>query len=329
MSLQSLKKVIWAIDAFDSNRELYKNSAHFIRQLVQMTGCVIQPVYILSESDLMYKKSDLFDFGSDYQTAAKNSLKELLSSLEIEELTEPTVLVQRAYRSDSDAELLSNFAFAVEADSICVCSHGKKGLERMFLGSFAETLLLKSKVPIIVIPSHLKKDIHLNQFIFPTDLKSESRTAFRSVVRMAKAFQAKLSLFHSVAHPIDSLLQSGVYLLGGGTWVPAHSYFGKNIDQQTRLAEAWASWANHQGVETDFVVDPTGGSVQKALIALTQMKDAGFIVMEGISGPVESVMIGSVARQVIRASDRPVWIIRSSMLRHKRNFPSQEHKEAA
>src|SRR4051812_43481540 len=103
MSLVSLKKVIWAIDAFEPDREIYTNSARVLQQLVEVTGCAIQPVYILSESDLVYERGDAFELEPSYQSAAKNALKELLSTFEVKGMKEPTILVHRAYRSDGAA----------------------------------------------------------------------------------------------------------------------------------------------------------------------------------------------------------------------------------
>ncbi len=317
MSIESLKKIIWAMDPFEPNQEVYGLIAQCLQDFVSRTETAIEPVYVLSESGFIDEGEEDLKRVSSYQAAAKRVIQEILNRVQVKGIKQPRVLVHKADRHNTNSEILSEYARSVSADIIWVNPHGRAGVKRLLFGSFTEDLLAKSKVPVMVIPPMMKQMHSLNQIIFPSNLACESRFLFRKVVKVAKKLTARLTLFHSVLHPIDSLIQSGVYLLGGGTWVSSHSYLGKDIDQQSKCAEVWARWATRQGVPTDYVIESAGGPISASLSALAKRKAAGLIIMEGHSSSIESMLIGSITREVIRNADCPVWVIRTSMLREK------------
>src|SRR5262249_39773483 len=138
--------------------------------------------------------------------------------------------------------------------------------------------------------------------------------AFRALIGDARRLGAKVTLFHAIPHPIEPILQSGAYLLGG-SWIPVQEYFSVETDRHMRRAAAWARWAGHQGVECEPLVDAQGESVVDSILSLVQSRQVDLIAMEAHSGPIRSALIGSVTRQVIRRADCPVWVLRLAATR--------------
>ena len=83
---------------------------------------------------------------------------------------------------------------------LALSSHGRTGLGRLALGSFAEALLLQSKIPVLFLShSDRKVDPKIQRILFPTDLSRNSRQAFRLLLPQAKALGAEVILFYAVA----------------------------------------------------------------------------------------------------------------------------------
>lgn len=49
------------------------------------------------------------------------------------------------------ADVLSALATSEQAEQIVVGSHGRRGIERLFLGSVAERVLRRSEIPVLVV----------------------------------------------------------------------------------------------------------------------------------------------------------------------------------
>ncbi|UTH75519.1 universal stress protein [Chromobacterium sp. IIBBL 290-4] len=57
------------------------------------------------------------------------------------------------------ADLLIGYAQSQQADLIVLGTHGRKGLAHLFLGSFAEDILRRSPIPLLVVRSTEDEDI--------------------------------------------------------------------------------------------------------------------------------------------------------------------------
>ena len=63
----------------------------------------------------------------------------------------------------------------------------------MFIGSNTEKVVRTSEVPVLVIKNeHLNFDI--NEFVFASDFKNDSKETYKQATEIAKAFDAKIHL---------------------------------------------------------------------------------------------------------------------------------------
>jgi nucleotide-binding universal stress UspA family protein len=307
------RRIIWAIDAFEPNLDAHQDTAKYIHQIVDQAGGTVVPVYVLNAAQLNLTEEVSGPWIEHYQPAAEKALTKMISligaSLPIEK---PHILLQRSPSTYEATDLLASFAQSMNASAIVVNSHGRSGMTRFFLGSFTETLLTKSTIPVLVLGPKLidrSRPRAVSQILFPTEFGSHSQDIFRRVVQLAIELKSQLTLFHAVPHPIEPLFQSGVYLLGG-SWIPIQNYFGEEVDRQKRHAEAWTRWAEHQGVKTHFVLNTDGGGISQLLVDLARTENTSLIAMEEQSGPIAAALLGSVTRQVIRSAPCPVWVMR-------------------
>jgi nucleotide-binding universal stress UspA family protein len=84
----------------------------------------------------------------------KNAIHDRFDRLEqmIEELgVNDVTSIADVELTESAPRAILDEAAQREVDLICLGSHGREGLERLFLGSTAETVLRKSTIPVLVI----------------------------------------------------------------------------------------------------------------------------------------------------------------------------------
>lgn len=305
---RQLRKIIWAFDPFEEESVLSENAVRTLKTLSERTQAAIQPVYLLSAAELNLSVEFAPAWVDQYRPATRAAMKERLSRLDLPNVSEPQVLVQNSGSKRAAIKALSHHAEAEHADMILVSTHAREGVSRFLLGSFAETLLLHSHVPVLVVGPERTQQTGFRKILFPTDLGEYSRSLFEQAVGMAKEMGAKLTVFHAIPSSVEAAINGGLMLFGGG-WTPVRSYFSEEGDQRHRKVEAMVHWANKRGVETDFLIDDQGGSVTTSLIGLAERSDYDLIAMAAESGPITTTLIGSITRQVVRHAPCPVWII--------------------
>lgn len=311
---ESPKKIVWAVDAFSDAGSSQQHAVEAIRclqSLGKVRGSVkVQPIHILSPAELNLSPEFIGPWVEEYRPAVQKALDQLIVGLDLEGIEKPRILTQGAASTRKAADQLAEFAQQIGADMILVSSHGRTGMSRLLLGSFAETLLLRSVVPVMVVGPQTQNVCHLEQLLFPTDFGSQSKNTFKRVVALAREYGAQLTLYHAISRPVEPVFQSGVYLLGS-PWIPVQEYYNREFARRERHAQGWARWARHQGVETEVVIDTETTNIADAIVRLARDRGIGWISMAAHNGPIASALLGSVTRQVVRLAPCPVWVLRS------------------
>ena len=82
----------------------------------------------------------------------------------------------------------------------------------------------------------------IKKIFFPTDLEDKSLEVFEEAISLAKNLNAKLRIYHKIPNPVEPLVASGAYLLGG-SWVPVSTYFDKTTEIREEKAQDWINHA--------------------------------------------------------------------------------------
>lgn len=79
------------------------------------------------------------------------------------------------------------------AEIIIMGSHGASGFKEMFVGSNAEKVVRNSDVPVLVIKNE-HDEFSIDDFVFASDFKNDSKETYRQATEFATAFGAKIHL---------------------------------------------------------------------------------------------------------------------------------------
>ncbi|MBU6375161.1 MAG: universal stress protein [Bdellovibrionales bacterium] len=304
--------VIWAIDAIREPGSLMEHSASVLESWAQRTNLQVEPLYVLSPSQLNHS------IGPAFQETAQRALNQIVDQHSahrpalLKSLLPAQVITERRIRVRAAAEALEKYAKARGATFVALPTHGRRGPARLILGSFAETLLLRSQVPTLTIGPEIHEIRGLEKILFSTDFGSGSKQVFRQVVNFAAQLKSKVWLYHAVPNLMEPLFQSGAYLFSGA-WVPARNYFAQEVQECERHGNAWSRWAKNHGVECEFVLDETMGNIPEHLLALIEREKIGLLALASRSGPIASALLGSITRQVVRGASCPVWVLQPSL----------------
>ena len=307
--LTQAQKIVWAIDPFEEQNESRPHVASFVRKLI-IGGAEVEPVYVLSPDEYDLNIQFNAPWLKTLRPSAEKVLEHYVRELKIAGLQPPQIVIEKKPSMSQGVRTLVNYAKRSGAGIILVGTHARSGFPRLFLGSFAETLLLHSSLPVMVVGPHAETP-RIDRILFATDLGKRAHLVFKHVIALAKAHQAKITLFHAVAHPFEPALQSGVYLLGGG-FIPIPDFVTREEEGKKNIADRYVALAKKNGVGIETRLESAHGGVVEAILECAKKTDSQLIAMAAESGTLASGLIGSVTRQVVRNAPCPIWVIRAS-----------------
>nr|BFD67044.1 hypothetical protein HAGR004_20660 [Bdellovibrio sp. HAGR004] len=305
-------RIIWALDAFEDNKELNQKMADYLTQIHKATLAEIEPLYLLRENEIVLPTYEVPAWVTDHSQTAESLFREVLTDYNLPFLKDPKVIPHASQSHAGAAETLSHYAARTQTDLIVVGSHGRQGIQRFMLGSFAESLLLQSEVPVCVIGPHTSHTHTTKNILFPTEFGEHSKDNFRHTLELAKKLRASITLLHAIPRPIESLFELD-------TRPHVYNYKGKmlsleqivelTIESQSHRAQHWVDWAEKEGVRAQFIIDSTFKAVDELILAAVEKADVDLIVMEAQSGPLSAALLGSYTRNVVRKSSCPVYVL--------------------
>ena len=98
---------------------------------------------------------------------------------------------------------IAEFANDKEASVVVMGTHGMKGMQKL-TGSWALKVIVKSKVPFIVVQEPPADQERYHNIVFPIDFRAENKEKMKMAIFMGKYFDSKVHLI--VAEAVDPSL---------------------------------------------------------------------------------------------------------------------------
>lgn len=322
-------RIIWAIDAFEDNKDLNRKMAETLAYLRQTTSADIEPLYLLRENEILLPTYEVPTWVTDHSKTAEALFKEVLADYHLDFLMSPKVIPHASASHAGAAETLCTYAKNTKADLIVVGSHGRQGFQRFILGSFAESLLMDSSIPVLVVGAHATKARGVKNILFPTEFGDHSKENFSHVLKLAKLLHSEITLFHAIARPIESLFdldtRPRMYNYEGNM-LSLDQIVELQIENRRAKADGWVQWARSEGVTAHSIVDSSFKGVDELILTAINQNNADIVVMEAQSGPMSAALLGSYTRNVVRKAVCPVYVIThrfyETPLKYKSESPS-------
>jgi len=301
--MNKMKKVLWAVDAFAQDKKLQFATFKALAKLTESSEATIEPVCVLSPDQLKVPSQAFEGTGKEYKLEAEARLERWVKELKNPRLGKPTLLFQKKYSINQTASTLLNYARENKVDLIGIGTHGRTAVERFFIGSFAETIVLQSTVPVFIVNAKSPATKKISKILFPTDFSAVSREAYGRVIDLAATLGAKVTLYYKFEYLNE-------YTLEGMSLSKEYvRYFEQDKEHRRKMADEWAAEGKKAGVKVEVRLDDKGVYVAEGVLKAAKAGKHQLIALASHSGSVAAAMVGSVARYVIRRSILPVWVI--------------------
>jgi nucleotide-binding universal stress UspA family protein len=170
-------------------------------------------------------------------------------------------------------------------DVIVMGSHGRKGVDKFFLGSVASKLMRVSETPVLVIKKR-PENIQLNTIVFASGLEEDTHDAFGRLLNFANAVGAENLHFVEITTP-HNFQPTKIVMDKMEEFIQKHDYKRLQIHNY-----------NHHNIESGII--EFARNVRADMIALAT---------HGRSG-LSNLFIESIPENLIKYSEFPVLSIR-------------------
>ncbi len=302
------KRMIWAINPFEEERKLLQNAVVLLKPLSAKAQLQVEPVYVVSPAELRATLEFSVPEKERLHAVSNKTLASALQSLHVPWLLKPKVLMTHGLTLEATTTALSTCAEASGAELILAGTHARRGMARVFLGSFAETLAMLSRVPVLLVNLRLEPITNFRSVLFATDFSPESRLAFRRFYETFAPMKSKIILYHALPKPPKWVIQSGKTLVGGKGSRSDRERFQEELSLATKLAIPFLEAAKAAEGTVELVVGEAEGKIYEGILQNALKRHVSVIGMASRSGKLSATLLGSASRGVLRRSEVPVWI---------------------
>lgn len=316
---QIKNRVIWAVDAFSKDTALRKKMAMFLKTWVTGSQAVIEPVYVLSPDQIPVPSELFSSIAEQSEKQARKALVSLIEEANLSGASGPTLLTSNDYSLRTAVKTLVDYARSNNAEMIAVGTQSKKGISRFLFGSFAESLLLFSDIPVLLLTPESNPPRQLKRMVFATDLSDASRAAFAQALELAERHQLAITLFNRVEYCCDKTIELA------RQYPEYEGRIDRDFKQRSKTIEKMAAQAHARNLKVNVIIDskPLSHSVAESILTACAFRKADLVVVAAESGTTSSTIVGSVSREVLRKAKLPVWVIHPNLQKNNLQTPKK------
>ena len=208
-------------------------------------------------------------------------------------------IVQEQVEGAAPADQIVAYADDADIDLIVMGTHGRRGVERLMIGSVAEDVVRTAPCPVFTIrnESEVAPGRAVHRILVPIDFSDASDAAIAHARELALTYGAQIDLLHVV--------EEVIYPSSYGV-EPASIPTAEVVD---RVEEALAGLAREEIGYEHVTVKAVPGYAPTEILDYADDHDVDLIVIatHGRSG-LDRMLLGSVTERIVRRAPGPVFV---------------------
>ena len=286
------RKILIAIDVLDRSIKPSPIGWKFIQDWIVAQDVEVEAVYVHPAG--LESSSNRLNL--------KHRMNKFFEKARFLNLVRQKILVADSVTAAEAPSVLAKYALEQSAEALVVMSHGRKFLRRWIMGSFAETLLKISPVPVVFLG---KSDVPSGEkrILFATDFSPTSYEAFQIFLDEFADENITVILCHAIPAPLPPL-EDGV-LSNQSTerkWV--------EVQMKELVSEALS-----RGIQVHPIVEDVVSNVPKTILKVASRENVSLVGIVSKATKFESAIFGTVAKKIFRSGKVTTWVCGPALLK--------------
>lgn len=182
-------------------------------------------------------------------------------------------------------------------DLLALYTHARYGFMRLF-GSFAETALHRSKINLLMANPKTQFSKKISTLFFAIDFISYNKYHIKYVAQLSETMNTKLVIFYASQIIYDwSLDESSPEI---------QNYRNRVKKVETQVSKI----CSDLNLDFEIIIDNEYIPVAQRVFKYAKKKKADLIIVSARVGSMAALMGGSITRQIVRNSFKPVLILK-------------------
>jgi nucleotide-binding universal stress UspA family protein len=259
------------------------------------------PEDLLLNPQFQFEGVNMAEYEAKYRAEEEDYLKGIAAKMEqdLGDSVVPTLLEGDVSSS------IERYALTNDTDMIVMSTHGRTGLSRFWLGSVADELVRHTSIPVLLIPPSADGqsgvDHQFKHILVPLDGSERGEAILEPAMELGAEWKARFTLLHVV--PVNRIVGARVYPIPMG-------HLEERRNQARQYLAGLSDRLRDQGLEVNTrVVDHA--TPAEAILRTAEAENADLVALatHGHRNLARAVL-GSVADKVVRATTRPLLVMR-------------------
>lgn len=198
-------------------------------------------------------------------------------------------------------------ADAVTADLVVLGTHGRRGVERLTLGSVAEKVLRRARCPVLTVPPAPRVlppgEALFKRILCAVDFSDASLKGLEFALSLAKEADARIAIVHVIDWPADRTIPTEL----------AETVSGIRTDWEARLRQQLHALVPLSACDwcTPEELLVVGRPADEILRLAREREEEAIVLGVHGRGAIDLALFGSTTHRVVREAPCPVFTIRS------------------
>ncbi len=290
-------KILWTFDPFEKNKQLRFFGKKLLLNLFDKSDKV-KAVYMASRSEINLTTAFDVPKKNRFTIYPKKLIKSELKKLNLMKI-DVVVIPELSMSTTASVKKLASFAKESKTDLIVISTHGKVGLPRFILGSFAESLVHSAQTNVLLYNQKTKLSKTPKKLVYAHDFSRKGADGLPQVLDYANKWNASLVIVH--------VPESNYSFSFQGPDEDAESYRKYVNDVAIQIEQT----VRRRGIPCEIFIEPSWKkSASQSILDTVKKVNADIAIVTAKSGKMAALLGGGVTRNIIRESRVPTLILK-------------------
>lgn len=291
-------KTLWALEPFHQDNKRIVGMHTMLTQIIGKKS-EVQVGFVVTRKENELALAFDIPMKDRFTSYPRKLIKNILAKAKIK-IKDKDIFVEdfETFSTTKAVDHMLALAKKNGSELLALYTHSRRGFARFTLGSFAETAIHNSKINLLLAGPNTNFPTKIKNIFYSSDFSPEGKNHLKQVIELASSTGAKLTVFHA-----PKLTYKWVK---NETDLDTQNY----RNQVNKISKDIENDCKKAGVECNVILGTEIKPISELALKVAKKSKADLMVVSAKTGKVGALMGGSITRQLVRGSEKPVLVLK-------------------